>query len=179
MFQERKAKKQNGFTLVELLLVIVIISILSGVLLVIIQPGKMQGNARDAQRLSDLKVIQGALELYFADHRSYPTSGWIRITGFDTLSGALSPAYISEMKIDPLQVGIQENPCSLGTPTSYRYNYYSDGSTYYLTAIMENTGQDIRSCRDVIPAPTPSPTGAWNSACNHYTSGLCAAVHNP
>ena len=59
-------KKQSGFTLLELLIVIVII----GILALIIVPGLASGpkRARDAQRKSDLRAVKNALETYYNDN---------------------------------------------------------------------------------------------------------------
>jgi len=180
----------RGFTMVELLVVISIIGILSGLLFAVIRPGNMRANARDAQRLSDLRVIQGALELYFADHRQYPCSGsvcassnWIRIDGSsDRLSQALTlGGYLSEMRVDPTNNGTQSSPCYANSPNAYRYNYYSRGSSYYITAILEDANNNSGSiCGSTIPVPTGAFTGSCNfadSANSWYNN--CTVVRNP
>ncbi len=62
---------KKGFTLIELLVVIAIIGLLST--LAIVALGGARSKARDARRLSDIKQIQTALDLYYADNNSYPT----------------------------------------------------------------------------------------------------------
>jgi general secretion pathway protein G len=59
---------KKGFTLIELLVVIAIIGMLSALLV----PNFMgaRERARDAQRKSDLKQIQKALEMYRQDQTS-------------------------------------------------------------------------------------------------------------
>ena len=61
----------GGFSLVEILLVIVIILMLAGALVVYVLP-QQEGAERDTTRLK-LQSIQSALELYRTNIRSYPT----------------------------------------------------------------------------------------------------------
>ncbi len=79
---------KKGFTLVELLVVIAIIGILASIMLVSFNTAKQK--ARDAQRLSDIKNIQVALEMYYNDNSKYPTG-----------TTALAPTYMSVVPTDP------------------------------------------------------------------------------
>ena len=63
---------KKGFTLIELLVVIAIIGVLST--LAVVALGSARQKANDAKRLSDIKQVQTALELYYTDHNSYPTT---------------------------------------------------------------------------------------------------------
>jgi prepilin-type N-terminal cleavage/methylation domain-containing protein len=65
-------KKKNGFTLIELLVVIAIIGILSGIVLVSL--GGARSQARDARRMSDLRQLISAQEMYYGDAEAYLTS---------------------------------------------------------------------------------------------------------
>src|SRR3954462_7136387 len=84
-------RKQGGFTLLELLIVIVII----GILAVLIVPNLTNGpkRARDAQRKSDLRNIKTALESYFNDNNAYPSAAG--------MNAALVPAFIKSIPADP------------------------------------------------------------------------------
>jgi prepilin-type N-terminal cleavage/methylation domain-containing protein len=64
--------KQTGFTIVELLIVIVVIGILAAI--TIVAYNGIQQRGRDAQRKSDLVQIAKALELYRVDKGGYPSS---------------------------------------------------------------------------------------------------------
>ncbi len=66
-------KTREGFTLIEILVVVAIISVLSAVVVVGLGPARRQG--RDARRIMDLKQVQVALELYYNAYGQYPASG--------------------------------------------------------------------------------------------------------
>jgi len=70
--------KRGGFTLVELVVVVVAIGILSG--LAVIGITRYQADTRDAQRSANVSTISNALEKYFTDKGNYPSCE--AITGF-------------------------------------------------------------------------------------------------
>jgi type II secretion system protein G len=63
--------KQQGFTIVELLIVIVVIGILAA--LVITTFTGIQQRARNTERETDIKAIHGQVEAYYAQNGRYPT----------------------------------------------------------------------------------------------------------
>lgn len=65
-------KKQKGFTLIELLVVIAIIGVLST--LAVVALNSARAKSRDARRVSDVKQIQTALELFYNEAGGYPAS---------------------------------------------------------------------------------------------------------
>ena len=65
----------KGFTLIEVLIVISIIGVLSS--LTLLGLGTFRASGRDVRRVTDLRQITNALELYYAKNGSYPaTNGW-------------------------------------------------------------------------------------------------------
>lgn len=70
-------KKQTGFTIVELLIVIVVIGILAAI--TIVAYNGVQGRANDTAIQSDLQNISKKLELYKADFGVYP-AGSVQLT---------------------------------------------------------------------------------------------------
>lgn len=63
--------KQSGFTIVELLIVIVVIGILAG--LVITTFSGIQQKARDTERETDIKALHGQVEAFWAQKAYYPS----------------------------------------------------------------------------------------------------------
>jgi len=82
----RKNFKKNiatGFTLLEILLVVGIISILAGITIIAINPGKQLADARNAQRRSDIRAISEAIYQYILNN---PGTGIIDFTGESIIS---------------------------------------------------------------------------------------------
>lgn len=128
---------QSGFTLIELLVVVMVISALSGVVVSLINSGGFRDKAKDAQRVADLKQIQTALELYFADNRSYPIAGgWIEVTGSDTMSSALHPTYINKVPVSNETTTGRATPCDNQDQQRYNYITNAQGTAYILTSVM-------------------------------------------
>lgn len=65
-------RKQSGFTIVELLIVIVVIGILAAI--VITTFTNVQKKGRDADRKADVQSLASQAEVYFAENSKYPTA---------------------------------------------------------------------------------------------------------
>ena len=124
-------KNKSGFTIVELLIVIVVIGILAAISMVAYSG--VQQRARDSTRKQDLAAIAKAVNLYHADNGQYPPTqvGWCTQVSnpvYPQFKDALS-RYISKIPQDPIQAG---------EPKDYFYRNY--GSSFVLYAQVEGSG---------------------------------------
>jgi len=65
-------KHLKAFTLIELLIVIGIIGILSGIVIAVINPEKQRGRARDTIRYHDLSALNLVIQSYIAEYDHAP-----------------------------------------------------------------------------------------------------------
>lgn len=72
MISLTKKRDQQGFTIVELLIVIVVIGILAA--LVVTTYAGIQAKARDSKRKTDIASIQTQVEAYYAEANEYPSN---------------------------------------------------------------------------------------------------------
>ena len=89
--------KKRGFTLIELLVVIAIIGVLASIVLASLDSARKKG--RDARRLSDIKQLQLALELYYDSNNAFPVGD---TNNHLTAAQLEIPGYISKIPTDPL-----------------------------------------------------------------------------
>lgn len=135
---------KRGFTLIELLVVIAIIGILASIVLASLDSARKKG--RDARRISDLKQIQLALELYYDAQGQYPAS----ISG-TTLT---TPGYISVLPSDP-------SGSAAANSGAYFYSGIGASSctSYHLGAVLETAGHSALSSDADAAAGTACGSG--------------------
>ena len=155
-----KLINKNGFTLVELVLVIGIIAVLFSVALAVLDPlGQIQ-KANDVRRKADLSQTQKALETYYQDKGRYPrTNGSPNYCMQDTTT---STTYCGGSIWAPYMNLVPKDPNS-----SNRYVYYtpSDGQSYYIYANLERGSKDPQTCSGGA-CTSPSGSGMnMNTAC--------------
>ena len=117
----RRFRGQDGFTLIEIMVVILII----GLLALIVVP-RLRGVADRAKRTkaqADIQELKQALDRYYLDNGSYPTSD-------QGLQALVTPPSTGRVPTNYETGGyIEKLP---GDPWGNQYFYQSDGSTYAL-----------------------------------------------
>ena len=134
-------QRQSGFTIVELLIVIVIIGILAT--LVIVTFSGVQQRARDSERKTDINAIAGQLEAFYATKGYYPTMADVN-TDPDTAATWRSDnkdVFKLDEKAfaDPSNAGVQdlsagEAPATPAIPRVYYYYAEDDAGAACTTA---------------------------------------------
>lgn len=163
-------KTTSGFTIVELLIVIVVIGVLAAI--TIVAYNGMQNRARDAQRLQDIKSIAKALEIYKAQTGSYPVAvgstgqgGWemsVPTAGnSDFLAVLRTSGILSKVPIDPTNTG-DMNTAGSKLYAYYRYpagSYSCDASRGPFYILAARNGE-----ASVTSGQTPFTCGTYGSA---------------
>ena len=121
-----KNNKNKGFTLIELLVVIAIIGLLST--LAVIALSNARQKSRDSRRVSDIKQIQSALELFYNDAGKYPDGAAVNEIVDDGLKIAYSGTiYMSKAPKNPEPGAI-----------AYQYIVRDSGASYTIEYALES-----------------------------------------
>ncbi|MBM2820420.1 MAG: putative General secretion pathway protein GspG [Candidatus Berkelbacteria bacterium] len=171
--------KSRGFTLIEMLVVVFIISLLASIVIVTVNRSRVE--AKDAKRKTDLATIKTAVELYRDRFGTYditfntgtppypssgynsPSRGWFNYEcgagcanyKYSIAHGLESWGFLNPAPVDPVHNG----PPSWAAG-DYEYMLYTDGNKYSIYTRLEN--------------PNCTPVGdCWD---NSSSSGTYASV---
>ena len=119
-------QKNSGFTIVELLIVIVVIAILA--VIVVVAYNGIQARAGDAKKQADIRNIAQQLEIYYQDNGHYPQyyisegegfsfADWRNVHMPNLKDGVLTPPGASFVSL-----------VNSITPTESQYGYHTNGS---------------------------------------------------
>ena len=151
-----KDANKSGFTIVELLIVIVVIGILAAI--TIVSFNGVQDRAKFATSKSDLATINKAILSFYAEKGYYPfpTSdctnswcGWDQST--DQFVPGLSPAYISKLP---------QLPASNVSNDTYLYRS-DDGKNYQLMRYKGSGLNTVEKTSNPLIATNDYATLAW------------------
>jgi len=134
----KRRNARSGFTLIEILLVVVIIGMLAGIAAVSVP--KHMRKAREAKAAADISTISMAIQAYYMDKGSYPSS-------LDALVQGDDPYLEKGIPSDPWS-----RPYQYAHPGSHKplkfdlYSYGEDGSP---------SGDDVANWQNQAAKTTP------------------------
>lgn len=111
---------KKGFTIIELLIVIVVIAILIGIALPRFRGMQSEGNM--AKAAGELRTLATALESYYIHNsKAYPSQGTTASNSWQTPLTSVSPSIIGSTLSDPFD---QANQYSYATSAASSSSYY-------------------------------------------------------
>ncbi len=165
-----KRSTHRGFTLIELMVVIAIIAILSGIIMASFSAAKSK--SRDGQRISDIAQIQLALAGYFNQCNTYPATTTLPssgTTGTGCPTGVNLGTFIGKIPTSPS--GANQTTYAYSTGTSNITGLIVD---YVLEANLENNSSVSGESLSTFPSTsgiTYSPSSLPCDATTHYCLG--------
>lgn len=148
-----KFKLERGFTIVELLIVIVVIGILASI--TIIAYNGMQNGATASREISDLQSIDRAIQLYYVDNGAYPSTGgvasWVGWSQLPNFVPGITPKYIAKQP---------QRTDSVSVDTTYLYT--SDGTNYKLLSHRPTSVSPVCTAAiSAVPQMTDTIRPCW------------------
>lgn len=174
MTSEIENEHERGFTLIELLVVIAIIGVLSSVILSSLNVARAKG--RDARRISDLRQMKIALELYYQSNGSYPSSlGTWR--GECNAHGGLTPNNVIPGLVPTYMTSFPSDPTMNKTANTSCYVYYSDAIDYaFIDQFIQDVGFTYTSQPSLLD---PARDGGTNICTLDATNYFSRKIYTP
>ncbi|MFS8158634.1 MAG: type IV pilin protein [Candidatus Roizmanbacteria bacterium] len=197
----RNIVKNEGMTMVELLLVITMIAVLAVFLIALINPTKQVQKAQDAKRQQEITQLSKTIGEFYNDKNHYPDDTQIcytsadvdgdtcscMICGSESSSPSFSP-YLSKLPCDPTHPSrdyLYQYQCSQ-TGWFKLYSRLSADSAYSYGVSSENTSLEPYPSAGAppptrVPLPLPGPGGGNNCVNPTYClrSGFCNICGSP
>lgn len=182
----KKISKVSGFTIIELMVVVVIMGLLSSIIITSLAGSRAKG--RDGQRISDLHQLQLALTLFFDRCGQYPlsmTSGASLRPSDTSLTADTCPNisgntltlsdFISKIPTPPGGTPYSYYPISIYYTTN---SVVGKGVSYVLVTTLEKDNAAMgKSLLSIEIKPDPADTH-WKAPANAPPFSFCGTLNN-
>ena len=150
-------RRQKGFTLVEMLVVIAIIAILAGAVLLAINPVATMRKSRDTTRLSDLDSLRSAINIALTEGEivltdmtaTGPTTSF---TGTQAVDGSGYVTYtpvVGKTGLGRYIPALPLDPTNDNTLTpALVYSFQSTADNYEINAVLEYADNEVKMRTD-------------------------------
>ncbi|MGH7218222.1 MAG: type IV pilin protein [Candidatus Microsaccharimonas sp.] len=146
--------KQKGFTIVELLIVVVVIAILAAI--TIVSYNGITQQSRLSVMQSDISAMNKAILMYHAKHGHYPYSG---ATGANVTGPSINIPGLSEFLPNPPRIPDD------GNSGYYAYIWSANGADYKIIRLVPSGAmlpQHERDLPNIDPQRTTRGWGIWS-----------------
>ncbi len=173
----RVLSKVEGFTLVELLVVIAIVAILAAVVVLIINPLELTRRGRDSARLADLANLQNAINVAVQEATgsgavgvlcagdpdgAYPCEGRSHSDGRNSNGSGWVKSDLSAQQ----SVSVPTLPVDQINDVTYHYTYCADDDQWEINAVLESEQQKGRMANDGGNENATDATGRYEVGSN-------------
>lgn len=141
----------RGFTLIEVLLVVVIIAILAGIVIIAVNPGRQISQTNNTDRSAGVQTILNAIGQYQTDNRgAAPTAITATAAVMGSAAGQINicsdlvPTYTASLPIDPTATGAHFTDC---TDYDTGYTVVNTAGRITVAAPSAELGESISATR--------------------------------
>ena len=151
-FDRQKLRDQSGFTLIEMLVVVIILGILA--MIIVPQITVSTEDARLSTMQTNLNSVRGAIEAYYAHHGSYPatvseTDGTSTIADADACKAAFMAQLgkFTDLKGAAVDVKDDDHPYGPYLKFGLPANPYVEDATETVNVLCDKDQKDISTSR--------------------------------
>jgi general secretion pathway protein G len=156
-----QASDRRGFTIVEILVVIVVVGILAAI--TIVAYNGIQDRAKYAREQSDMTSLNKLINLYYIDNGSYPSTGGSWSGGNQAFIPGIVPKYAGALPQMPPDAD-----------SSNSYLYASDGTNYKLIRYSGSAGLPAPERTNNALADPVRNLSVGGGAWGYWTSGAAS-----
>lgn len=137
--------KRSGFTVVELLIIIVVIAML--VTIAAVSYRNTQATAADKKRIADAMVLKSAVEEYYADNGAYPSPGCNECWGNEVWQMLIDQGYLAKTLIPEAKSEVLARNIAPGGGMYYGWVRSTTSASFAIFVPLKSTPSPVTACK--------------------------------